>query len=154
VREADGTYLPGVRYQLRPVTLGGVCGFSRRLPDGYFGEALGRVVSVRQASPEPLVTLQALTPEEEERYWEEVGRAPYRLKLLTDKGVREGGTFVTRAPEVGSLLNIPVGPEPDKDNVMEPTKGHVWRVVAVEDQRVLALEYVRAWEEGQPRCCD
>jgi hypothetical protein len=154
VRQADGNYLPGVQYQLQPVTIGGICSFSRPLADGGFGLGVGRVVAIENSSPEPLVTIEELSEAEEARYWEQAGVAPHRLKLLSAEGLREGGTLVTRARQVGSLINIPSGPNPERGLPVERTKGHVWRVVAVEPERVLVLEYVKPWGEGDPRCCD
>jgi hypothetical protein len=115
---------------------------------------IGRVVSITQEAPEPLVTLHELSVDEEAHYWEQAGVAPRRLKLLTEEGVREGGTLVTRSREVGSLINIPIGARVDGGKPTERTKGHIWRVVAVEAEQVLVLEYVKPWGEGDPRCCD
>jgi hypothetical protein len=69
VRQADGNYLPGLQYQRQPVTIGGICSFSRPLADGGFGLGIGRVVAIKNSSPEPLVTIEELSEDEEARYW-------------------------------------------------------------------------------------
>ena len=79
----------------------------------------------------------------------------YVLHVQEEDGFRFFGEFRTgRSFEVGDLLNLPTPPNGAGGSPPRETKGHIYRVVGVEEGSRLFVAYVTPWTEGLPECAD